>query len=101
MKTGKQTTKTLILLLLILANLANTQAQTSITGYVKDAATNAPLSNVSITIKGQRGGSRTNSDGQFSIPANKVPLDILVSIVGYNPSTLHLDSLPQQGLQIG
>src|SRR5882757_4633082 len=88
-----------IVMMLAMAFTINTMAQT-VTGYVKDASANTPLSNASIAIKGQRGGARTNADGRFRIPAEKFPLDIVVSIVGYDPATLHLDSLPQLDVQI-
>jgi hypothetical protein len=86
--------------ILVMTGVVSGMAQTIITGYVKDSATQASLSNASISIKGQRGGARTNADGRFRIPADKAPLSIVVSIVGYNSYTLHLDSLPQQDLAI-
>src|SRR5882672_10405519 len=84
--------------LLVMAGFFNSMAQTIVTGYVKDSATGAPLQNASVAIKGQRGGARTNSDGRFRIPVEKAPLNITVTIVGYNNYSLHLDSLPQQDL---
>ena len=86
--------------ILVMAGFFSSMAQTIVTGYVKDSATQAPLSNASVAIKGQRGGARTNSDGRFRIPVDKSPVNIIVSIVGYNNFTLHLDSLPQRDLTI-
>src|SRR5258708_1345499 len=86
--------------ILVMAGFFSSMAQTTVTGYVKDSATQTPLSNASIAIKGQRGGARTNADGRFRIPVEKQPLNIIISIVGYNPFTLHLDSLPEQDLSI-
>ncbi|HEX9511777.1 MAG TPA: DUF5686 family protein [Puia sp.] len=86
--------------ILVMAGFFSSMAQTTVTGYVKDSATQTPLSNASIAIKGQRGGARTNADGRFRIPVEKQPLNIIISIVGYNPFTLHLDSLPEQDLAI-
>jgi len=43
----------------------------------KDAATNAPLSNASVSHQRQRGGARTNAEGRFRIPADKTPLDLV------------------------
>ncbi|HWK07258.1 MAG TPA: DUF5686 family protein [Puia sp.] len=86
--------------ILVMAGFFSGMAQTIVTGYVRDSATQTPLSNASVALKGQRGGARTNSDGRFRIPVDKSPLNITVSIVGYNNFTLHLDSLPQQDLTI-
>ncbi len=86
--------------ILVMTGVVSGMAQTIITGYVKDSATQAPLSNASVSIKGQRGGARTNSDGRFRIPVDKAPLNIVVSIVGYNSHTLHLDDLPSLDLTI-
>ena len=86
--------------ILVMAGFFSSMAQTVITGYVKDSATQAPLSNASVAIKGQKGGSRTNTDGRFRIPVDKTPVNLIVTIVGYNSFTLHLDSLPQNDLTI-
>ena len=75
-------------------------SQTIVTGYVKDASTNTPLNNASISIRGTKGGARTNTDGRFRIPAEKFPLDITVTSVGYDPYTMHLETAPTQDLQI-
>jgi len=77
----------------------NSMAQT-VTGYVRDAATSTPLPNASVSIKGQHGGTRTNADGRFRLPAEKFPIDIVVSIVGYDPGSIHLDSLPGLDIQL-
>ncbi len=84
----------------ITAFVLNSMAQTTISGLVKDASTNTPLSNASVSIKGQHGGARTNAEGRFRIPADKFPLDIVVSNVGYDPATMHLDSVPGEDLVI-
>src|SRR5258706_16051647 len=88
-----------ITVMLALIFTINSMAQT-VTGYVKDAATSTPLSNASVAIKGQRGGARTNADRRLRLPAEKLPIYIVISIVGYDPSTVHLDSLPQLDLQL-
>ena len=75
------------------------RAQT-VTGYVRDAATKTPLSNASVAIKGQRGGARTNADGRFRLPAEKFPIDITITSVGYDQGIIHLDSLPASDLQL-
>ncbi len=69
-------------------------------GLVKDSATGTPLTNASISIKGLRGGARTNSEGRFKIPADQQSVDLTITIVGYNPRTLHLDSIPSQEIVV-
>ena len=86
--------------ILVMAFIFNSMAQVTVGGIVKDATTNAPLSNASVAIKGERGGARTNADGRFRIPAEKWPLDIVISIVGYDPVTRHLDAAPTEDLVI-
>jgi len=96
---SKGSIRTTITAVLVVAFTINSLAQT-VTGYVKDAATGTPLSNASVAIKGQHGGARTNSEGRFRIPTDKFPIDIVVSNVGYDPATIHLDSFPRLDIQI-
>jgi hypothetical protein len=63
-------------------------------GFVKDSAAQTPLNNASITIKGLKGGARSNSDGRFRINSTQRAIDVVVSSVGFNPLSLHLDSIP-------
>jgi hypothetical protein len=65
-------------------------------GLVKDSATKAPLTNASVSIKGLRGGARTTAEGRFKIPTDQHAVDVTVTIVGYNPKTIHLDSVPAE-----
>ncbi|HVW60033.1 MAG TPA: carboxypeptidase-like regulatory domain-containing protein, partial [Puia sp.] len=90
---------TIITAVLALLFTINGLAQT-VTGYVRDAATKTPLSNASVAIKGHRGGARTNADGRFRLPAESFPIDITITIVGYDQATLHLDSLPASDVQL-
>jgi hypothetical protein len=71
------------------------QAQdVTLRGLVRDSAAQTPLNNASITIKGLRGGARSNQDGRFRITTSQRAIDVVVSSVGYNTLTLHLDSIP-------
>ncbi len=71
-----------------------------IKGVVRDSLTHAPLPNASISIRRQAGGTRTNAEGRFSIPAEKPEADLLVTIVGYNSYSIHLDSIPAEPIVI-
>jgi len=63
-------------------------------GVVNDSASQTPIHNASITIKGLRGGARSNNDGHFRMTTGQRAIDVVVSSVGYNSVTLHLDSIP-------
>ncbi|MBS1604960.1 MAG: carboxypeptidase-like regulatory domain-containing protein, partial [Bacteroidetes bacterium] len=63
-------------------------------GVVNDSASQTPIHNASITIKGLRGGARSNSEGHFRMTTAQRAIDVVVSSVGYNPVVLHLDSIP-------
>jgi TonB-linked SusC/RagA family outer membrane protein len=75
---------TMIAVLCALFNLnavAQGQAQTKITGTVKDGA-NAGLPGVSIKVKNQSGGVSTDGDGKFTISAAK-DATLVFSLIGY------------------
>ncbi|MFC3559830.1 TonB-dependent receptor domain-containing protein [Pedobacter jamesrossensis] len=56
----------------------------TVSGTVKDKQTKESLVGVTIVIKGQSGGTATNSDGAFTFTTSaKVPFTISASYVGY------------------
>ena len=66
-QTGSRT-KAWTLFIMIMAVSWHSQAQdVALRGFVKDSAAQTPLNNASITIKGLRGGARSNADGRFRI----------------------------------
>jgi len=89
--------KAWILFSLIFAAALRTQAQdVTLRGFVKDSATQTIITNASISIKGLRGGARSNNEGRFRIPTPQHAITITVTSVGYNSKTLHLDSVPAE-----
>lgn len=87
--------KAWLLLLLIMAVAWQTRAQdVTLHGIVRDSATQTAIANASISVKGLRGGARSNSEGRFRIPTTQRAVTVTVTIVGYNSLTLHLDSVP-------
>ncbi|HVU97857.1 MAG TPA: DUF5686 family protein [Puia sp.] len=89
--------KAWILFSLIFAAALRTQAQdVTLRGFVKDSATQTIITNASISIKGLRGGARSNNEGRFRIPTPQHAVTITVTSVGYNSKTLHLDSVPAE-----
>jgi hypothetical protein len=64
-------------------------------GLIVDSITQSPITNASISIKGLRGGARSNAEGRFAIPIPQREINIVVSSVGYNTETLQFDSVPE------
>ena len=58
-------------------------AQININGKVIDGQTNETLIGVNIKINGTNIGTATNFDGEFNININKLPIQLLVSYLGY------------------
>lgn len=71
----------LILILLLATSFAFAQQKMTITGKVT-GDNNAPLAGVSVTVKGTSNGTITNSEGSFTIQANR-GATLVVSYVGY------------------
>src|SRR6185437_5390690 len=89
--------KAWILFFLIMAMAWRGKAQeVTLHGLVRDSATQTAITNASISIKGLRGGARSNAEGHFRIPMTQRA--VTVTSVGYAPMTLHLDSVPTHEL---
>jgi len=72
-------------LLLVCATGFALRAQNiTVSGTVKDKQTKEAFAGVSVVVKGQSGGTATNSDGTFSFTTSaKVPFTLVASYVGY------------------
>src|ERR1700759_1098077 len=87
--------KAWVLLFMIMAISWRGMAQeVTLHGFVRDSATQTAITNASISVKGLRGGARSNSEGRFRIPVTQHAITVTVTSVGYNSLTLHLDSVP-------
>jgi len=63
----------------------------AITGRVIGGDNNAPLSGVTVSIKGKTAGTATNENGEFSISADQH--DVLqISYVGYTSQEVKVDN---------
>jgi hypothetical protein len=72
-----------------------TQAQdVTLRGFVRDSATQTSITNASISIKGLRGGARSNQEGRFRITTPQHAITVTVTSVGYYSKTVSLDSVP-------
>ena len=59
-------------------------AQTTITGYVKDAKTGVPLNGVNIIVFGKSIGTITDSKGYFKLKVNQeYPIRLKISMIGF------------------
>lgn len=87
--------KTFLVLFVMLIAFQNAFAQRQLTGSVKDATTNLPLTGANIMIQGTKNGVTTSADGKFSILLTKDAKNIIVSYVGFEPKTLSVSGLNQ------
>ena len=70
-----------LLIVLLLAVQAAFAQSSTVKGSVKDA-NGSPLAGASITVEGQRGGTITDANGNFSLRVQPGSLTLLVSYVG-------------------
>src|SRR5882724_11442153 len=78
------------LAIIFLMSAFNSLAQTrTINGVVRDAISKQPLASVSVAIKNASGGGvTTDSLGYFAIESNKMPTQLLFSIIGFKTQTV-------------
>jgi outer membrane receptor protein involved in Fe transport len=73
-----------VLLLMCTINIAAQAQSITVSGTVKDKQSKEGLSGVSLTIKGQSGGTASAANGSFSFSTTaKVPFILVASYVGY------------------
>ena len=58
-------------------------SQQTLKGIVKNATTGAPLSSVSVVVKGSFIGTSTDEKGRFTLSIQSLPLSLVISGVGY------------------
>lgn len=68
---------------------ANAQSVT-ISGTVKNNSTQDNVPAVSIVVKGTSKGTYTNSDGEFSLKVDKLPVTLVVSSIGYETQEINV-----------
>ncbi|RBQ10064.1 TonB-dependent receptor [Pedobacter miscanthi] len=73
-----------VLLLMCTINIAAQAQSITVSGTVKDKQSKEGLAGVSLTIKGQSGGTASTANGSFSFSTTaKVPFTLVASYVGY------------------
>ena len=83
-------------ILLLIASTAIAQDRT-VTGTVTAKDDGTPLPGVSITIKGNKVGTQTNSDGRYSIQVPLSSNELVFSYIGFLSKTTILKGNTQIG----
>ncbi|MDC7995409.1 carboxypeptidase-like regulatory domain-containing protein [Altibacter sp. HG106] len=75
---------------------------TQFEGTVVDQATNTPLSSVSLSVQNTAISTVTNSEGEFTlkVPNESLNQSIVVSLLGYQPQQIPLQSLQRNGAEL-
>jgi outer membrane receptor protein involved in Fe transport len=73
-----------VLLFVFACNMAAQAQNITVSGTVKDKQSKEGLAGVSLTVKGQSGGTASTSNGSFTFTTSaKVPFTLVASYVGY------------------
>lgn len=81
-------------IILIFSSSCIIYAQTTIRGEIKDAGNKEGLANATVVIKGTTEGTVADLEGKFELPtAQKFPLVLVVSYVGYTDKEVTLNSV--------
>jgi TonB-linked SusC/RagA family outer membrane protein len=68
------------------------QQQQAATGIVVDGATGEPIIGATVRLPGNGGGTVTDVDGRFTLPATQWPMTVEVSYVGYRSQQVRIAS---------
>ncbi|MGB1121446.1 MAG: carboxypeptidase-like regulatory domain-containing protein, partial [Saprospiraceae bacterium] len=94
---AKQMKFIVIGLLLLFPFFINAQ---TITGFVKDAATNEPLVGVNVVIDGTTNGTATDERGFYRIKVENFPIVLSFSYIGYGTRKVSVSTLSQESINI-
>ena len=78
----------LLLMAFLLLSASVTWAQVTVTGKIRDSRTGAPLSNVTVAIKGTALGTFSGADGSFKLEVPKAGSVLVISSLGYTTQEL-------------
>ena len=88
MATKNNHSKTVLLILLLMAAVSVFGQKTTITGKVYDADGTSPLIGVTVQQKGQKSGAVTDLDGNFTITVNGANPVLTFNYLGLSPTTI-------------
>ena len=95
-----QMRKLLLMLVTVFTFLSLTQAQTLISGQIKDA-NGAPVSGATVNIRGTGASTAADSTGQFVLDAPKVfPFTLRITAVGFHGQDKRFDKIPDDVISI-
>src|ERR1700694_1001881 len=96
---GNKCRQCFLLLFLLIASFIQLPAQTGmrITGHVRDSK-GAPISGVSVTVKGRATGTTTDNTGSFAVNVSSGRSVLVFSNVGYLPREVTVGS--QQNIEV-
>ncbi len=92
--------KRLLSTTLLLLSVLLVQAQTVVSGVVKDCKTDRPIAHVTITAEGTQTQTVTNDDGRFVLKCSQRPTAIQLSHIGYKTRRQRLADGQTEGLLI-
>lgn len=72
----------------------------TISGYIRDATSFTPLSNVSILEKGTGNGTASRADGTYTLAVSSSKTVLVVSAVGYNTQEFSLNNNKQLNISL-
>ena len=75
-----------------LAAVNSVQQRESFSGVITDAATGESIVGASVMVKGTSTGSVTDIDGKFTIAAEKLPVTIVITYIGYQKKEVKITS---------
>ncbi len=88
----------MIVLLAVVGVASLVQAQTTVKGKLVDAETNEPLVGAQIRITGEKSGSVSNVNGEFSLSNPRHRREITVSYLGYKTQNFVVNSRGEMGM---
>ncbi|GAA3933687.1 carboxypeptidase-like regulatory domain-containing protein [Hymenobacter algoricola] len=82
------TFRSYFLLLLLLAGSRGLRAQQRLTGKITDAATGQPVAYASVVVAASSQGTTSNAEGEFELPALRLPARLIVSALTHVRDTV-------------
>ena len=90
-----------LVLLFILPNSTNAQTVQTISGFVYDATSRAPLNGVNISVSGTVLGATTDARGRFRISIRQnFPVELHFSLIGYAPRSIQVNKADAKRLAV-
>ncbi len=76
------------------------KSQTLVTGTVRDASSQAPLTSATLQVSGTYRGTVSNPEGMFELSIPSFPAMLIIRYIGYDTDSLRLETAPTAPLDI-